>query len=440
MASSRIRRVPFDSLDPSRALPGSFPDLAPLASASLAGLPDTMEPPPPPTLDLRSLDYVSPVDDNLMCSVCHCAFIKPVMTARCEHIFCADCFETASRQQEDVCPFCRTKTEGDVRPAPRALANMADDLRVKCPNSDGGCDTITTRGCVQAHVDKYCGYAEVDCPEEQCASRMQRREATEGCPHKLVACEDCREMVVQRDLQEHRENECQNRWLECSNCDREILHFHADVHAEDCPELVVRCPGEPIGCNFTSRRRELHEHTVTCTFHALEPFIRGQSERIQALEVENKIMRRKWDNLSVGELPDQMAEASRLPLFEAAAPAVESDNTAFDSAIHHLMSSYESLRSDVERLSSSMSELDARHSVVQMNESLRIKEDFSHLNAVIGSMRVQLHWLTSTRLGQPRTNALNGNGQGVAGPSRATATGAEPPRRISDTPRQDTKL
>ncbi|KAI9851332.1 MAG: hypothetical protein M1838_003973 [Thelocarpon superellum] len=355
-------------------------------------------PPPSPPVDLRALEYLSPVDDNLLCSVCHCAFITPVMMSKCEHIFCAECFDRASRHQKGICPFCRTRLEGDIRSAPRALSNMADDLRVRCPMSKQGCDVITARGSVQAHVDKYCGYAE-------------------------------------------------------------ILHCREDSHSSECPEMVVGCGGAPLGCAYQSRRATLSEHTSTCAFARLEPVIRAQNERIHGLETENKLMRRKWDSFGVGDFPDQMADSSRNSIFDTRAlspPDTDlthhstnnpSANAPFDSAIHHLLSSYESLRSDIDRLSTSMSDLDARHSMLQMNESLRIKEDFSHLNAVIGSMRVQLHWLMSTRLqgpqgGHPRAgSAAAGSSSAAAGSSdSAYSLLSAPGRKLSDTPRQDTKL
>ena len=188
---------------PSRhqSLPGSFPVTSHQAEESAAS-PAPPDPNLPSTLlvDLRALDYLSPIDDNLVCSVCHCAFIKPVMMNECEHIFCSDCLEAASQHQKNTCPFCRSRTHGEPRKSPRALSNMVDDLKVRCPLSGAGCDVIVNRGCVRSHVDKYCAYVEVDCPAEHCASKVQRKDKSKACLHNLVACEDCHELVVQKDL------------------------------------------------------------------------------------------------------------------------------------------------------------------------------------------------------------------------------------------------
>lgn len=456
----------------SRPFPGSFPDAphslgarpAPLHH-SVDGRIDTSDRSTKTPIDLRSLDYIAPIDDNLICSVCHCAFIQPVITDRCQHIFCEECFESAAAAQKGSCPFCRSRVaEQDLRPAPRALSNMADDLRVRCPYGPDGCDVVLPRGAVQVHVDKYCGFAEVDCPAERCLCKVPRKDRDKACQHSIVACPECRELIMQRDLDAHRENECQNRWRSCAQCDREILHCQADVHESDCPEREVHCTGAGVGCRFTSRRAEMPDHSSICPFATLAPFILAQTARINTLEEENDLMKRRMESYGVGGFPQHaIEEVSRLGLGDSSPPSPSanvatssaqesSTETAapLDTAMHHLLSSYESLRSDIDRLSSSISELDARQSLMQMNESLRIKEDFSHLNAVIGSMRVQLHWLMSTRLqGQTRGGPGSaarvtdhaGRAQAARGsPSSDTTSTLAPLRRLSDSSRQDTKL
>ncbi|KAI9836372.1 MAG: hypothetical protein M1819_001401 [Sarea resinae] len=110
--------------------------------------------------------------------------------------------------------------------------------------------------------------------------------------------------------------------------------------------------------------------------------------------------------------------------------------------MHHLLSLYENLREEVDRVSAAVSELDAKSSVMLMNESLRTKEDMAHTNAALNSMRMQLHWLMSARLQtQPRTAAAAAAAAGVAGPSNNRPRGGggdngpslplQPTRRLS---------
>src|SRR5256885_12068627 len=56
-------------------------------------------------VDLRSLEYVSAVNENLVCPICHVALVDPIITS-CEHIFCRDCLEEAYTISQS-CPVDR---------------------------------------------------------------------------------------------------------------------------------------------------------------------------------------------------------------------------------------------------------------------------------------------------------------------------------------------
>ena len=210
------------------------------------------------------------------------------------------------------------------------------------------------------------------------------------------------------------------------------------------------CPGATIGCKESFKRCNLTTHTISCTFATLEPLFRRQDEKLKVIEEENNILKRKVDSFGDGLIhtnvslsthndsirsdlrfsplpPSAIEELSRLPDAQPATvttpPTDTPDNAPFDSAIDHLLSSYESLRHDINRISASLNELDARQSMLIMNENLRVKEDFSHINAIIGSMRVQLHWLMSTRLQGQQFRAGSSNG-GMTGPSNSPRSGA----------------
>ncbi|KAI9842185.1 MAG: hypothetical protein M1837_007398 [Sclerophora amabilis] len=211
-------------------------------------------------------------------------------------------------------------------------------------------------------------------------------------------------------------------------------------------------------------RRLLSAHIDICPFARLAPLITSQSTRIQALEDENALLRRKVNAFPSPTLPP-MTPHDLPPLPEPTyTNSPRPDNFALTSSNEtqsielqtHMITSYESLRSDIDRLSASMSELDARQSVLVMNESLRVKDDFAHLNAVIGSMRVQLHWLMSHRLqnqqqqqqhqpqhqarATPSAGPSTGVGGGGRGPPGRGDDAAGIVRRLSDTLRQETKL
>ncbi|KAI9728171.1 MAG: hypothetical protein M1828_004632 [Chrysothrix sp. TS-e1954] len=139
--------------------------------------------------------------------------------------------------------------------------------------------------------------------------------------------------------------------------------------------------------------------------------------------------------------PDITQEAMRHSQDTEGVPA----DAPFDSATHHLLSLHESLRGEMDRLSGSLSELDARSSMMIMNENLRVREDLSSLNAAVGALRMQVQWLMSARL-QTQMRSASGVSQAMtAGNTRSSQQSSGPapeatPRRLSDSTKQDTKL
>lgn len=70
---------------------------------------------------------------------------------------------------------------------------------------------------------------------------------------------------------------------------------------------------------------------------------------------------------------------------------------SYASPVQHLLSLHESLRDEVTRLASALHDLDGRHSMLILNENLRLKEDMAFLNAQFSGLGRQVSWLTSAR-------------------------------------------
>ncbi len=155
-------------------------------------------------VDLRLLDYVSSFDKNLMCPICHCPFINGIRLD-CDHIFCHRCIDQALESQSkpiNDCPSCRRTVNAEAaQRAPRAIAQMVDELQVLCPHHKEGCQQILARADVQDHVDKYCIHTEVECPAEDCHLRVLRKDASRGCLHSTVTCTDCDTDLMEKDLE-----------------------------------------------------------------------------------------------------------------------------------------------------------------------------------------------------------------------------------------------
>lgn len=170
-------------------------------------------------LDLRGLEYVSSYDDHLMCPICHCPFVRPVRLG-CDHVFCQACLNIAIHSfaagREDftfgghgegfTCPTCRTPTRDVYLNVPRLLTNMCDDLPVRCPYSNEGCEEIVPRGHIQTHADKYCGYKLISCPSPDCDQRTRKKDLSpeKKCLHELHKCLRCEKDIMEQDYEVHR--------------------------------------------------------------------------------------------------------------------------------------------------------------------------------------------------------------------------------------------
>jgi hypothetical protein len=169
-----------------------------------------------PPIDLRQVDYVSAVDRNLICPICHCPFDHPVRVPSCNHYFCADCIQEAFRLQSSpqrTCPSCRSECSVRAEPAEKLIQTILDDLIIKCPTTELGCSWIGKRCDVQDHVERYCDYTMVDCPLRDCSRDITRKDAGQGCLHHIVQCQYCQMSLLRSDL----EVCTQSRWCNLSN-------------------------------------------------------------------------------------------------------------------------------------------------------------------------------------------------------------------------------
>ena len=332
---------------------------------------------------------------------------------------------------------------------PKILDRMLDDLLVRCPLKDEGCKELVQRCEMQQHVDKKCAYSEVECPAENCLLSVQRKDVEkQRCLHGMLQCEDCNQLFMERDLESHRTLHCEAGGTSCPDCKAQVLLRDIDQHVGSCPEAIFPCTAAEYGCDFISRRAALDQHSSSCALAKLVPFLQKQNERLGAHEAALKRLRHRNSILETSFSNFQEALSPSADLVDApSSSASASDAGPFDSTAHHLLCLQESLREEVSRVSAALSELDARTTMTVVNESMRVKEDISHMNAAIGGMRLQLHWLVNARLQNQQRVAMVRNQTGGALDAPASSTpevrseGVELPiRRLSDSTRQETKL
>ncbi|KAJ5194970.1 Zinc finger RING-type [Penicillium cinerascens] len=434
-------------------------------------------------VDLRALDFVSSYDSHLMCPICHCPFVEPVRL-QCDHVFCYKCLQSAitifrsADTDEFPCPSCRTPTSRVSTSVPRLLINMCDEIQVQCPLQAEGCAEVLPRGHVQSHVDKYCGYRLVPCPDDSCEKTIRKKDlqSEERCLHGYFRCSRCEEDVMEKDYEEHDEELCPSLETSCVDCGTTLPQRELKKHVDTCPDVVSPCSASKYGCPVKIRRADSAIHEQICPLVSMGPYFEAQNTRLNSLELTMRHLQQRNEIFEDGmaNIRTTLLESARAgrgsnrrrslteddmnpTRSEDDESAERSSNVFSSNATTYLLSLHESLREEVNQVSHALTDLDARASMTIMNECLRIKEDMAHTNAAVNSVRLQVQWLMNPRLhngartGGIRSNtATPGNetarsqltSTSAPGSSSAAGSSLGPlrPRRPSDSGREGTKL
>lgn len=396
---------------------------------------------PPSNFDLRALEYEGNVDENLICPICRCPFVSPIITA-CEHVFCTKCIIQA-HALNPVCPVDRSplKLVQETRRAPRIIHNQVDNLTVKCPNSSRGCNLIVTRSLVENHVERYCDKALVPCPNTYCDKQVMRKDIVKGCLHYNVKCKYCDQVKQMADMDEHQDTECPNRKAECNQCKGEYVRHKLEEHSNECPESWTSCKFTPLGCLALVRRKKLEQHVQTCPYRIVGPVGEQLAElqaEIKALQEKDQLKDRRIKFLENRGFPLPMQNSpepiSDIAMSEAI-PAHE-DNAPYESRDQYFLSLFETMESKVERLSTALNEVEGRHSMMLFNESSQIKDQLTELRSTMGVLGMHVRWLMNFRLQERgRVGTVSPS---MSGPFSGSSNSHEndgdsySPRRLSD--------
>ncbi|KAF8241533.1 hypothetical protein K440DRAFT_642046 [Wilcoxina mikolae CBS 423.85] len=302
------------------------------------------------SLDLRTLTYLTHVDDNLCCPICRSPLIDPE-TTKCRHTFCADCISGAL-EISSTCPVDRNPLgPGDVSAAPIMIANLVNDLAVLCPNRGLGCTATLPRSLDHEEI----------CPQ-----------LSSSCPHCLL----------------------------------EFPRPDIRSHQLTCEEGMVVCKALSVGCPWSGRRREASEHAISCAFTYLRPLLHEHASRIAALELENKLLRKKIDVVIPSWINSERSYT---------------DNGLLDGQTIQILTEQEHIRSDLERLFAAMADMDIKQSMLtmHMSDNMRTRDDIAMIGAAVSNLRSQLHGLQLLTLRQQ-----SGTGSPTTGTSTAPSLAA----------------
>jgi hypothetical protein len=95
------------------------------------------------------------ISDDLICSVCLELPLDPVLTKKCQHLFCRSCItEALGVNQCDKCPIDRTSCRvSQLVPLEGITKRIWGSIKVKCSKHREGCAWTGSLGDYEAHVE-----------------------------------------------------------------------------------------------------------------------------------------------------------------------------------------------------------------------------------------------------------------------------------------------
>ena len=385
-------------------------------------------------IDYRGLTYFGTVDENLICPICHAAFVDPVDTL-CDHTFCRDCITSALAVTEN-CPIDRgfLPCDQEFKLPHKLLRNQLDGLPVDCPK----CHEHVPRSLFASHLQKYCPESLVWCPVKTCDLPVKRKLVSRGCLHYEVICLDCGEVHLETEMQDHREGFCKDRFMTCDYCAKTIVRCKELEHAKECSDKVVPCEWAGYGCRHEAMRKIQHLHE--CSFkmvgtmaEMLKKEISGLRGEVKTLTEKNQLQERRIKFLENGQ-----KDVDRpFVISDVQSHSLSPRSESLDSPHEYLLSLVESQENKVNQLLAGVTELEARQTVMVLNETMPLKDQIAELRSNQGVLGMHVRWLLNIR---NRENQMRGgnNMNGGSGNSGGPRGDGSMPRRLSDSTREAT--
>ena len=217
-------------------------------------------------------EFVDKVPEDHHCTICTNVLMDPVLTGCCGQHFCGGCIKNWLKRQK-TCPHCRKANFNFMKD--KRMKRAIDSLKIYCPNRSKGCDKITALGERNQHLEK-CLFVVVSCTKK-CGERILRKKLQDHednrCLNRRVQCQYCKEVVMYTEIRNKSHfKKCHFFQISCpNNCGHEkIQRKNLAGHQKVCPLEPVKCTFFEAGCTELIPRNDLTVHKASNTEHHLE--------------------------------------------------------------------------------------------------------------------------------------------------------------------------
>ena len=236
--------------------------------------------------------FVKPLNDRYTCPICHLAAREPMLT-KCGHQFCQECLRPLIRDGNVTCFMCRE----ELKKSEMFLNNMTKreilSLKILCDKCEEGCSW-------QGEL-------------------RQGDEHNQECGYVVEACSnDCGKRIMRKDMDYHKQNECNRLIVGCCYCDTELEYGQLTVHYEICDSYPVDCPYE---CGTQVARKDVEVHIsregvcptspLQCDFASAGCQFIGNREQLQDHLDKNIVYHLSLAMQTVSNVQERLASAEK---------------------------------------------------------------------------------------------------------------------------------
>lgn len=217
-------------------------------------------------INLTKPVFVYPALQEYICLKCLDVMESPMLTECCSEHFCARCLLNQNDMIEDtyeyfsyICPSCNKATQALLD---NEKWTSILKLDVKCPFKD--CSWIGELKSMRVHSAE-CTFADVVCRNE-CGEKLPRCKLAEHmgiyCSMRQTICQYCNKPGEFKIINGSHIDDCPDYPLPCpNNCDIVLIKQQfLKQHLLDCPEMLINCDFECIGCNQQIKQKDILKH------------------------------------------------------------------------------------------------------------------------------------------------------------------------------------
>ena len=214
----------------------------------------------------REYEFVERTSRDVECPICFQVVWNPFLTACCGNHLCEACVE-ATKEKNNQCPFCNKEPISGI--IDKKLQRQINELQVYCLHKKHGCLWVGKLGKLSKHLEEdksngECKFVLLSC-SFSCGKQMFRCELeehlAEECPLRALTCKYCGYCSTYKDVTTHY-SDCPSYPIVCPNsCSgKKLKRSSLNRHLLLCPDEVVSCSFNEMGCGVRIKRRCLQEH------------------------------------------------------------------------------------------------------------------------------------------------------------------------------------